>query len=58
MSGGCWEWTFSKKNERKITKGGYAPGQEEGGTRCGARKDEKPTFAHQNLAFRCCANDE
>jgi formylglycine-generating enzyme required for sulfatase activity len=58
MGGGCWEWTFTKKAERKITKGGTAPGQEENGTRCSARKDEKPTFAHQNLAFRCCLEDE
>jgi len=58
MGGGCWEWTYSKKAERRITKGGYAPGQEENGTRCAARKDEKPTFAHQNLAFRCCIDDE
>jgi len=58
MAGGCWEWTYTKKNNRKITKGGYQPGGEEGGTRCAARKDEKPSFAHQNLSFRCCLNDE
>jgi serine/threonine protein kinase len=59
MGGGCNEWTFSKaKGDRNIVKGGYAPGQEQGGTRCAARKDEKPSFAHQNLAFRCCVNDE
>ena len=58
MAGGCWEWTFSKINDRKVTKGGYAPGQEVGGTRCAARKDEKPTFAHQNLSFRCCLDDD
>jgi Protein kinase domain/Sulfatase-modifying factor enzyme 1 len=58
MSGGAWEWTYTKKDDRKITKGGYAPGQELNGTRCAARKDEKHTFAHQNLSFRCCLNDE
>ena len=58
LGGGCWEWTYTKKNNRKITKGGYQPGGEEGGTRCAARKDEKPSFAHQNLSFRCCLNDE
>lgn len=58
VSGGAWEWTFTKKDGRKITKGGYAPGQEFNGTRCAARKDEKHTFAHQNLSFRCCLNDE
>ncbi len=60
MAGGCLEWTYSSKakGDRKITKGGYAPGQEMGGTRCAARKDEKPTYAHQNLTFRCCINDE
>ncbi len=58
MSGGTWEWTITKKDDRKITKGGYAPGQEETGTRCAALKDEKHTFAHQNLSFRCCINDE
>ncbi len=59
MGGGCLEWTFSKaKGDRNIVKGGYAPGQERGGTRCAARKDEKPSFAHQNLTFRCCISDE
>ncbi len=58
QAGGCWEWTYTKKDERKITKGGYAPGQEAGGTRCAARKDEKPSFAHQNLSFRCCLEDD
>jgi len=64
MAGGCWEWTSSKKQERKVTKGGYAPGigyaagVEASGTRCAARKDEKPAFAHQNLGFRCCVADD
>jgi len=57
LGGGCWEWTANKKADRKITKGGYAPGQESNGTRCAARKDEKSSFAHQNLAFRCCVED-
>ena len=58
MAGGCWEWTSSEKDEGKVTKGGYMAGQEAAGTRCAARKDEKSTFAHQNLAFRCCVDDD
>ena len=57
LAGGCREWTMAKKGDRKVTKGGGGPGDEEAGTRCAARRTEKPTLALPGLSFRCCVED-
>lgn len=58
MGGGLWEWTYTRRGERFIIKGGTGQGNEEQGTRCAALADESPQFSHANLGYRCCVSEQ
>ena len=59
LSGGLIEWTSTRTKTGKgyVVKGG-AVGNEEKGTRCANRSDQRENFSQKHVGLRCCADPE
>jgi len=56
LSGNVREWTSTQpgnRDKRRVVKGGSASNAEVG-TRCAFKGDERVSYAHFTLGFRCC----